>query len=346
MVRVVKTKVEVEGRVHEETVVVERDEPQLWEEGRKFDLVGKPTSRVDGRERVTGSAKYTYDIKPAGLLACAVLRSPHPHARIRLIDTSAAEAVPGVRAVLTRDNAPDIPWYGGAGRLFSDVLRFAGEEVAAVAGDDMDTVRDALKLINVDYEVLPFVTNLEDARKPGAPQVHPDGNVLKDDDGNEGELYSRGDAAKALKNADVTVEATYRTPTALHNSFETHGCVAMWEGDELTLWESTQYIFGVRTRVASALKLPMSKVRVISEYMGGGFGSKGGTLKHSIIAALLARQTGRPVKLMLDRHEENLLAGNRGETVQKIKLGAKKDGTLVAIDVEAWYGTGAYGLWA
>ncbi|HKP54284.1 MAG TPA: xanthine dehydrogenase family protein molybdopterin-binding subunit [Chloroflexia bacterium] len=346
MVRVVKTKVEVEGTVHEETVVVERDEPAAWEAGREFDVVGKPVSRVDGRERVTGAARYTYDIHPAGLLYAAVLRSPHPRARVLSVDTSEAERLPGVRAVLSRETAPRIAWYASASTLFDEEVRFIGEEIAAVAADDLDTARDAIRLIKVEYEPLPFVVDPEAAIRPGAPQIHPKGNVLKNDDGGEGELYSRGDVAKALKSADVVVERTYRTPTALHNSLETHGSVAMWEGDELTIWESTQYIFGVRSRVADSLKMPRSKVRVICEYMGGGFGSKGGTLKSPVIAALLAKQSGRPVKLMLDRREENLLAGNRGATIQRLKLGAKRDGTLVAIDLEAIYDMGVYGGWA
>jgi CO/xanthine dehydrogenase Mo-binding subunit len=346
MVRVVKTKVEIEGTVHEETVVIEREEPKSWETGRAFDVVGKPVNRVDGRERVTGVARYTYDIHPAGLLYAAVLRSPHPHARVLSVDTSEAARLEGVRAVLSRENAPNITWYSGASELFGDEVRFIGEEIAAVAADDLDTARDALRLIKVEYEPLPYVVDLEEAARPGAPQIHPKGNVLKDEEGREGNLYSRGDVAKALKSADVVVERTYRTPTALHNSLETHGSVAMWDGDELTVWESTQYIFGVRGRVADALKMPLSRVRVICEYMGGGFGSKGGTFKNPIIAALLSKAAGRPVKLMLDRREENLLAGNRGATMQKLKLGAKKDGTLVAIDLEALYDMGAYGGWA
>ncbi|HEX9990254.1 MAG TPA: xanthine dehydrogenase family protein molybdopterin-binding subunit [Chloroflexia bacterium] len=346
MARVVKTRVEVEGRVTEETVVVDRDEPQVWEEGRDFAVVGRPANRVDGRERVTGAARYTYDIYPPGVLHAAVLRSPHPHARIVKLDTAKAERLPGVRAVLSSEDAPDISWFGGATRLFDRTLRFVGDEVAAVVADDLDTARDALRLIEVEYETLHFVVDLEEALKPGAPQIHPDGNVLKEKDGSEGELYTRGDIDKGFKSADVIVEATYRTPTALHNSFETHGSVAMWEGEDLTLWESTQYIFGTRSRVASVLKMPVSKVRVISEYMGGGFGSKGGTGKQAVIAALLARAAGRPCKLMLNRQEENLLAGNRGATVQKVKIGAKKNGSLVAIDVVALYGCGAYGSWA
>jgi CO/xanthine dehydrogenase Mo-binding subunit len=346
MTRVVKTRVEIEGRIHEETVVVEGDEPPAWEEGREFKLVGKPTSRVDGRERVTGSATFTFDVHPAGMLYAGVLRSPHPHARIVKIDISKAEALAGVRAIICSSNCQDIPWYSGASKLFDTTLRFIGEEVAAVAADDLDTALDALKLIDVQYEILPFLTDIEAAARPGAIQIHPHGNVLKAGNGQEGEQYARGDVDSALKNAEVVVEGTFRTSTQLHNSLETHGSVAMWQGEELTIWESTQYIFGVRDRVATALQIPLSKVHVICEYMGGGFGSKGQTLKQPVIAALLSRMAGRPVKLMLNRHEENTLTGNRGETIQKYRVGAMRDGTLVAIDLEASYGLGAYGTWA
>lgn len=346
MPKVVKTKVEIEGRVHEETVIVDRDEPAAWEQGKEFTFVGKPLNRMDAYERVTGSARYTYDQHPAGMLSSATLRCPYPHARVVTLDTSAAEKLPGVRAILSANNAPDIPWYGGHSKLFDTELRFAGEEVAVVAADDQDTARDALKLIQVEYEVLPYVVDLEQAALPGAPQIHPLGNVLKDKEGHAGETYSRGDIEAGFAEAVAVVDVTYRTPTQLHNALETHGCVASWEGDELTIWESTQYIFGVRGRVATALKMPLSKVRVISEYMGGGFGAKGQTLKLSVIASLLSKTTRRPVRMMLDRHEENLLSGNRGATVQHLKLGARSDGTLVAVDMDVLYNMGAYGMWA
>jgi CO/xanthine dehydrogenase Mo-binding subunit len=226
MTRVVKTKIEIEGRVHEETVVMEREEPQAWEAGREFSQVGKSPNRVDGRERVTGAARYTYDIHPAGLLYAVGLRCPYPHARIVSLDTTAAERLPGVRAVLSKNNAPDISWYAGASKLFDDELRFAGEEVAVVAADDLDVARDALKLIEVEYEVLPAAVDVEMAASPDAPVIHPKGNVLLDDEGHRGETYSRGNVEEGFRSADVVVEGTYRTPTALHNSFETHGCVA------------------------------------------------------------------------------------------------------------------------
>lgn len=345
MTRIIKTKVEIEGRTHEETVVIEEEEPSPWEEGRAFSIVGKSANRIDARERVTGSAHYTYDVTLPGLLHAAVLRSPHPHARISAMDTTKAAKLHGVRAILTHENAASIGWYSGVSKLFDTTVRFVGEEVAVVAADDLDTANDALALIEVKYELLPSILDMVEASKPGAPEIHPRGNVLKSD-GRDGELYSRGDVQAGFKQADVIVEGTFKTSTQLHTSLETHGSVAAWEGDELTIWESTQYIFGVRDRVAQALDIPLSRVRVICEYMGGGFGSKGQTLKQPVICALLSRMTGRPVKLMLTRQEENTLSGNRGATIQKIKIGARKDGKLTAIDVEALYGVGAYGMWA
>jgi xanthine dehydrogenase YagR molybdenum-binding subunit len=278
------------------------------------------------------------------MLHSAVLRSPYAHARVLSIDTSEAERLPGVRAVITGEGA-DIDWYGDAGKLFDSTMRFIGDDVAAVAADDLDIAHDALKLIRVEYEVLPAILSIEEAAKPGALEIHPKGNIIQHN-GHNGELYSRGSVEKGFKSAEVIVEGTYRTSTQMHNSLETHGSVAMWEGEELTIWESTQYIFGVRERVARALKMPLSNVRVICEYMGGGFGSKGSTFKQCVIAALLARIARRPVKLMLDRREENTLVGNRGETVQKYRIGATRDGLLTAIDLEAMTGVGIYATWA
>ena len=235
MTRVIKTKVEIEGKIHEETVVIEEEEPSPWQEGREFKVVGRGINRIDARERVTGAARYTYDVALPGMLFAAVLRSPHPHARIVSVDACKAESLPGVRAILTKDNAPDIRWYG-VGKLLDSTVRFVGEEVAVVAADDLDTAQDALRLIDVQYEVLPALIDMEQASRPGAPQIHPSGNVLKSD-GKEGELYSRGDVQRGFKQADVIVEGTFTTSTQLHNSFETHGSVASWEGDELTIWE-------------------------------------------------------------------------------------------------------------
>src|SRR5438034_9697399 len=170
-----------------------------------------------------------------------------------------------------------------------------------------------------------------------APRLDTDGNVA------EAATHKRGDAKRALKEADFVIDATYRTSTQVHNSLETHGAVAAWDGEQLTVYESTQHTFGVRQGLRTALKLPFSKIRVLCDYMGGGFGSKGGAGKYSIIAALFAKQLGRPVRCVLTRHEENLAAGNRSATLQKIKIAAK-NGRITAIDHTSWSNAGQ-GRW-
>lgn len=316
--------------------VAETPEPQPWAVDADFAIVGHPHPRVEGADKVTGRACYTYDVRLPGQLYAAVLRSPHPHARIQRLDTSRAEALPGVRAVISSATHPDISWYQ-EGKLFDVTLRFIGDEVAVVAADTEEIARDALKLIEVEYEVLPFAGSVEAALAPGAPRIHPDGNIA-----GEPKKEERGDVAAALREADVIVEATYTTQTALHNSLEPHGTTASWENNQLTLWSSTQAIWQVREDVAEKLKLPAHHVRVIKQFMGGGFGSKQIAWKQDVFAALLSKAAGRPVQLMLDREGENLAAGNRNGTQQHLKIGAKRDGTLTAIEVQIELETGAY----
>jgi xanthine dehydrogenase YagR molybdenum-binding subunit len=279
--------------------------------------------RVEGPDKVSGRARYACDVRLDGLLYARVLRSPLPHARIARIDATRAEALPGVHAVLTSANAPAIEWYEES-RLFDPTLRFAGDEVAAVAAESDEIAEDALRLIDVQYEALPFTTGLDDGAR-GKPVS-----------------AERGDVERGLREADVVIDQTYSTQTALHNALEPHGCTAAWEGDALVLYESTQGIFDVREEVAQKLELPEARVRVVTQHMGGGFGAKQIAWKHSVIAALLARRSKRPVQLMLDRESENLAAGNRNATRQHVRLGARRDGTLSAIEVHALVQVGAY----
>jgi xanthine dehydrogenase YagR molybdenum-binding subunit len=280
-----------------------------------------PVLRLDGPEKVTGKAKYSTDVRLPGQLYAKVLRSPHPHARIVAIDTSRAESMGGVHAVLSSANGPDIAWYEDS-RLFDATVRFIGDEVAAVAAESDEIAEDALRLIRVDY--LPLAFDVSDG-KPADSLVQERGNVLT-----------------GLRHADVVVEETYTTQAVLHNALESHGCTAVWDGDELTLYESTQGIFDVRDEVAEKLGLAQEKVRVLTPHMGGGFGAKQVAWKHSVIAALLAKKAGRPVQLVLDRSEENLAAGNRNGTRQRVRIGAKRDGTLTAIDARITFQSGAY----
>jgi xanthine dehydrogenase YagR molybdenum-binding subunit len=307
-----------------------------WDKDATFAVVGRPATRVEGVAKVTGRARYAYDVRLPGQLYVYVLRSPHPHARIRHLNTSGAEALPGVRAILSSANAPEMAWYGNS-QLFDPTVRFVGEEVAAVAADSEDIARDAARLIEVDYEPLPFVMDMEAACEPGSPWVHSEGNLA-----GEPKRYERGDLEAGLRAADVVIDAVYTTQAALHNCLEPHGCMAFWEGDHLTLWESTQSVWEVREQVAEKLGLPEHHVRVIKQYMGGGFGSKQIPWKHTVIAALLSKQSGRPVQLMLDREAENLAVGHRNATRQRVRLGATRDGTLTAIGADITVAVGAY----
>jgi xanthine dehydrogenase YagR molybdenum-binding subunit len=288
-------------------------------------VTGAPCPRLEGGEKVTGRAQYACDVRLPGQLYARVLRSPVPHARISRIDTSRAAALPGVHAVLSVVNAPEIEWYEGT-RLFDRHVRFHGDEVAAVAAESEELAEDALRAIDVDFEPLPFAIGMEEGSR-GEPVVE-----------------TRGDAARGLREAEVVIDQTYTTQCALHNALEPHGCTAAWEGEALMLYESTQGIYAVRTWVAEKLRIPERNVRVITQHMGGGFGAKQIAWKHSIIAALLAKQAGHPVQLMLDREAENLAAGNRNATRQRVRLGAKRNGTLAAIDVHALVQIGAYSV--
>jgi CO/xanthine dehydrogenase Mo-binding subunit len=320
----------------DEYEVVETTSLPPWGADASLAIVGRPHPRIEGVEKVTGRARYAYDSQLPGLLYARVLRSPLPHARIRRIDASRAEALPGVRAVLSATNAPGIHWYKDS-YLFHHTVRFIGDEVAAVAADTEEIAEDALRLIEVDYEPLPFVVDLAAALRPEAPKRRESGNSA-----GEPQIYQRGDPEAGFRDADVIIDEVYTTQTALHNCLEPHGCTAAWDGDRLTLWDSTQSVFEVREQVAEKLNLPEHHVRVIKQHMGGGFGSKQIAWKHTVIAALLSKEAGRPVQLMLDREAENLAAGNRNATRQHVRIGAKRDGTLTAITARIQQQVGAY----
>ena len=284
-------------------------------------LTGKDVQRIDAFEKVTGRAKYTYDVKPQGMLYGRVLRSPHPHAKVVNVDMTRAAAHPGVRAVLDFEKK---------------TVRYAGEEVAAVAAITPHAADDALRLIGVEYDVQPFVVIEEESMAEGAPQIHPKGNVEIPDRRQK----SEGDIVAGFAEADVIHEGTYRTRVQTHNSLETHGATAKWEGDQLTVWSSTQGVVGVQDGLAKWFEIPKDQVRVITEHLGGGFGSKFGPGVEGMAAARLSKSAGgTPVQVMMSRKEENLCVGNRPSAIMSIKIGAKKDGKLTAFESES-YGTG------
>ena len=311
MARLIRTEKEVEGRFEEVWIVVEEDPLEQWPEG-PLAVVGRPAARQDGPLRVRGEARYTADLKLPGMLHAAVLRSPHAHARAQRIDLGPAFELPGVRAAIGPGEAHGLEEEAG----------FAGAAVAAVAADTFAQARAGVEAIEVEWEELEVVLDPDDAVKRG---------LLTDP---EPRRYERGDIERALAEADVVVEATYRTQTVLHNSLETHQAVCEWQGDVLHVYISTQYIWGIRQAVADTLGLPEDKVRVVCEFMGGGFGSKNSPDEYTYIAAELAKRTGRPVRCALTRREEHTSAGNRNATIQRLRAGARSDGTIVALDGE------------
>lgn len=313
-------------------------EPPPW--GRT-DVIGSRQPRVDGYERVSGTAVYPSDLLLPRMLYGAILRCPHPHARVKHIDDKEALGMPGVRALLTGKSreAEKVLWrwsWSYQSPLFDRNCLFEGETVAAVAAETPQQARDALRAIKVSYEVLPFVVDERRAREKGAPRVHERGNSVGTGS------YRRGKVDAGFAAADAVRERSFRTEAELHTPMELHGCVAAWDGDCLTVWESTQGVFSVQHRVAETLGLPLSRVRVIGHYMGGGFGSKLNCGKYTIIAALLAKQASRPVKLFLSREETFLAVGNRPPTDMTLKGGVKKDGTLTALEFTALATGGAY----
>jgi xanthine dehydrogenase YagR molybdenum-binding subunit len=313
------------------------EEPAPWGETQ---IIGNRTSRVDGYERVSGSATFPSDIILPRMIYGAILRCPHPHARVKNIDVDVAKKMPGVKAVLSDSSvSKNIKWSWADGhvrRLFDPLCLFEGETVAAVAADTPQQARDALHAIQVEYEILPFVVDERVALNKDAPKIHPDGNQVKKSD------YSRGDIDQGFVDADIIKEREYRTEAELHTPMELHGCTANWDGDRLTIWESTQGVYAVQEKVAKTLGLPLSKVRVSGHYLGGGFGGKLEAGKYTIIAALLAKQAARPVKLFLSREETFLCVGNRPPANMTIKAGVKKNGTLTALKFSATGTGGAY----
>lgn len=332
------TTVELDGVVSEVWVEVPENEPAPWSEDTDLAVLGQPLPRVDGAEKVSGRAKYTHDINLPHMLWMKTLRSPYPHARIRHLDTSRAEALPGVKLVLTPEDVADFPWYGGRSKLLDTTVRFVGDEVAAVVAVDEHTAADAIHLIEVDYEELPFVLDPEQALEEGAPAIHEGGNLM----GGRVRTYSRGEIDRGFAEADYVVEATFRSPCQMHVPLETHGSVAQWNGDKLTVWDSTQAVHPNRQSLAEALGIPVADVRVICLYSGGGFGSKLWLNKYTLLAALAARRLGRPVKVTLDREEESHSMGNRPHNVMTVRAGCKQDGTLTALYLKSIGAVGAY----
>lgn len=321
----VETTVVVEGRTEKRVVEIPAFEPAPWTESARLLVVGSRAQRVDAPEKVTGRARYTADIKLPGQAVAILVRSRVAKGKTQPMNTAAARAVPGVLDVLTTGDAPP------GTRLFIGKVSYAGQPIAAICAESFDAAFAGARALGASVDPAPFAATFADATAPDAPKVRSAGNAMEDCPF----VVSRGDVEAGLQDADVVIRREYRTPVQLHSALEPHGAVAEWEGDRVTIWESTQGIFRVREQVAEALGISQSKVRVIKQYMGGGFGAKNGAAAHTYVAALFAKRIGRPVRCVLSRRAEQSDAGNRPATVQRVVIGAKKNGTLTAIQCSA-----------
>jgi xanthine dehydrogenase YagR molybdenum-binding subunit len=299
-----------------------------WPENPR--LINTRITRLDGMAKASGKAKYPSDVRPEGTLFGVMLYSPYAHAKVKSIDISAAEKMPGVKAVIAIANE-------------GTTLRYHGDDIAAVAAETEERARDAVRAIKVEYEVLPHVATEALSMAEGAPEVFKGGNVRK------GRGQTRGKPEDAMASAEVTIEGTYSVPMITHVCLEPHGLTVKWEkgnkegNDTAVAWASTQNVTGVANDLAGALGIPASNVTVHTDYMGGGFGSKFGADLWGTTAALLSKKAGgRPVKMFLDRVQEHLAAGNRPSGWAQIKVGASRDGKVVALIASA-RGTGGVG---
>ncbi len=326
----------------------------------KLKLVGQATTRIDARERVSGKATYSGDVQLPGMLYARVLRSPHPHARILKIDASQALAMPGVKAVVSHENCKFVWGAGGvAGGVqyndqikkitkqrryaFNNPVRFVGDPVAAVAAVDRHTAEEALRRIEVEYEVLPFVLDPEEALKPGAVQIWPDGNVKLDNQNQAKPMTQvRGKVEDGFSAADHVFEDRYSTAFVHNAQMEPRTCVAHWESEKLTMYTPTGGIANCQTDIARDLEMPAENVRVICQYMGGNFGNKNQNQESDLIAATLAKQAGAPVKLEFSRKEDFIGMHGRWPTIQYYKVGVANDGTLQSIQLRGYSGMGPY----
>jgi xanthine dehydrogenase YagR molybdenum-binding subunit len=295
--------------------------------------VGKPLDRVDGRLKVTGGARYSAEIPQENLAHAVIISSAIARGRIKSIDTSAAEKSPGVLGIVTHLNAPKLKPVAGFAvngpaaenrlPLQDAVVHHSGQHLGVVIADTLERAKYAASLVRVEYEAHSPLTQMERERNNAVvPKVKVAGKPPD---------VVRGNPTQGLAQAQVRVEETYRTPTENHNPMETHATTAVWEGSHLTVYDATQYNFGVRQALATTLGIPEENVRVVCQFIGGAFGCKGAVWPHVTLAAIAAQQVDRPVKLVLTRPQMFTAIGHRAETEQRVALGAKRDGRLTAI---------------
>ncbi len=311
-----------------------------------MEVISRSVPPQEVREKVIGAAKYADDYTFPGMVYARTLRSPHPHAKILRIDTSKARALPGVLAVLTHEDVPGVNIHGLVYKdwpvLCDSVVRYVGDAVAIVAAENEDLAAEALRLIDVDYELLTVVDNPRFAHSPEAPVLHPEhptGNLLKHI------KVRHGDIDVGFAQADIIVEHEYRTPTTEHAFLEPECAIGVPKGfdghDKLTVYVGSQIPYQDREQIAKAMNLPESEVRVIGTLIGGGFGGKE-DIAGQIHVAMLCTAIGRPVKMLYTRQESLVFHPKRHATIIRIKTGATRDGKLTAVEAELYGDGGAY----
>ncbi len=304
--------------------------------------IGQPLPRIDGLAKVTGQAIYSFDHALPDMVFGTILSATIPHGQVVRVDHRRALALPGVLRVYSCENQPPTPprVEGGAPYIWFDrEIRYDGQDVAMVVATTQAIADEAVGLITVDVAPAPFVATVRAAMAPDAPQAGETPNV--EDPGSpygEPAQYTRGDVAAGLLEAAVTITAAYDLPSQIHNPWEAHVTLATWDGDCVTVYDSVQYPIGARNFIANALGIPSEQVRVIAEYVGGGFGSKLSTKTQAPLAALAARHLERPVRVRLTRAQMHRNARHRPQTLHHLRLGATSAGILTAIDHEVWSG--------
>ena len=299
-------------------------------------VIGHSVPRRDLPGKLTGEARYAADVQLPGMLVGKILRSPYAHATVVAVDTTAASELSGVHAIVTPFDVPE-------GNIAPDVaildteVRFVGDEVAAVATDDEFVAQRALDLLEVEYAPLPFVTDPREAIESDAPPVHTGGNLV----GGEPIVLERGSVEEGFAEADIIVEDSFSTPPHSGAALEPRVAVALWDGDDLTVWKSSRGVHQDKLLLSLALGIPRDRVRVIGGAMGAGYGNKDET-RLSVITAVLAQRAGRPVKIEATREEEIVAGRHRHGTHTTVKMGIKSDGTVTAVHAVTIMDTGAY----
>ena len=300
-------------------------------------VVGRSVHRRGLEEKLTGEARYTADLKLPGMLHAKVLSSPHPHADVIAVNASVAEAMPGVHAVFTPFDEEASGLFAGDMRVLDTRVRFVGDEVAAVAAETEEEAEQAIESLRVEYRVLPFETDAEMALHPQTTSIHPGGNLWS----GEPLVLERGDVAAGLREADIVVEGTYVVACHSAAPLEPRAAVAQWDGDRLTVWKTSRGVHTDRTHLSVALGVSEEKIRVVGPHFGAGYGAKDES-RCAMLAAVLAKKAGRPVRLEYSRYQEFVAGRVRHGAVIEMKVGLKRSGEITAIDNKTLMNTGAY----